>query len=153
MKKMLRKHSQGFTLIELLVVVLIVGILAAVAVPQYFGVIEKGHFVEATACIDALKGAEERYALGSGTYGAGTDISATPGSATTNPFDTACQGMKYFTGAVTVAGAAYTITMTRTGTAFSTTCGASSGYTITMAHTQGSASTWSGTVPAPWLPQ
>jgi prepilin-type N-terminal cleavage/methylation domain-containing protein len=70
------KGQGGFTLIELLVVVLIIGILAAIAVPQYFKVVEKGKFAESMEWLSGLKGAQERYLAKNGTYFQGT-ISAT----------------------------------------------------------------------------
>ncbi len=66
-----RKSQSGFTLIELLVVVLIIGILAAIAVPQYFKVVEKGKVSEAMSMLDALRGAQERYLAVRGIYCAG----------------------------------------------------------------------------------
>ena len=62
------RKSKGFTLIELLVVVLIIGILAAIAVPQYFKVVEKSKAAEANAWIAAVTGAQESYLNKMGTY-------------------------------------------------------------------------------------
>ncbi len=66
-----RRAEAGFTLIELLVVVLIIGILAAIAVPQYFKVVEKGKFAETMQWVNGLKGAQERYLAKNGTYFSG----------------------------------------------------------------------------------
>lgn len=73
MKRVLsRFNRKGFTLIELLVVVLIIGILAAIAVPQYFKVVEKGKFSESMQWLSGLKGAQERYLAKNGAYATST---------------------------------------------------------------------------------
>ncbi|MBI5596920.1 MAG: prepilin-type N-terminal cleavage/methylation domain-containing protein [Elusimicrobia bacterium] len=58
----------GFTLIELLVVVLIIGILASIAIPQYFKVVERARIAEAEAFISQVKQAQERYLARQGNY-------------------------------------------------------------------------------------
>ncbi len=62
------ERESGFTLIELLVVVLIIGILAAIAVPQYFKVVEKGKSSEALTTLDSIRGAQERFLSSTGNY-------------------------------------------------------------------------------------
>ena len=109
----MNNNRKGFTLIELLVVVLIIGILASIAIPQYFKVVEKSRVAEAMSLISSVKSAEERYLARGGAYTADftqLDISYANMTATAIP-------TKFFSGAIAIgAGASgpnYVLTVTR----------------------------------------
>ena len=63
---MLKK--KGFTLIEMLVVVLIIGILAAIAFPQYQVAVLKSRYTQLMIMGDALRTAYDAYYLANGKY-------------------------------------------------------------------------------------
>jgi len=66
MRKMMQ--SKGFTLIELMIVVAIIGILAAIAIPNYLDYQMKAKTSEAKSNIGAIRTAEEAYAAEEGQY-------------------------------------------------------------------------------------
>ena len=62
--------NRAFTLIELLVVVLIIGILSAVALPQYNKAVLRSRFSEVEVKLSTMYQAIQRYHLANSTYNA-----------------------------------------------------------------------------------
>ena len=60
--------NQAFTLIEVLVAILIIGVLAAIAVPQYQKAVEKARLLQNISTVRALYDALERYRLVNDSY-------------------------------------------------------------------------------------
>ena len=78
--------KSGFTLLELLVVVLIIGILAAIALPQYNKAVLKSRLHTGIPLVESLYRAQQVYAIANGDYA--TDIDALDVKI---PIDSSCQ--------------------------------------------------------------
>lgn len=74
-----RTQNSGFTLVELIIVVIVIGILAAVGMPQYTKAIEKARSAEALAGINNLQQGEKIYYANNELYLATDDITAGTG--------------------------------------------------------------------------
>lgn len=68
MKNLTVRRFGGFTLIELLVVVLIIGILASVALPQYEKAVMKSRSVQGITLVKSLADAQKVYFMANGLY-------------------------------------------------------------------------------------
>lgn len=67
-----KRTEGGFTMIELLVVIIIIGILAAIALPSYLNQVNKGKQAEAKQYMGAMNRSQEAYYLEQGSFA--TDI-------------------------------------------------------------------------------
>lgn len=90
MKAFLRGTPRGFTLLEILVVVVIVGILAAVALPNFLMQSNKARLTEADVVVDAIKTGQEIVLHETGRYTSsgtvvGTLVPSTVNASTVSP--------------------------------------------------------------------
>ncbi len=75
-------NRKGFTLIELLIVVVIIGILAAIAIPKFANTKEKAYIASMKSDLRNFVTAEEAYFADSLKYTGSSSCTPTPGSAT-----------------------------------------------------------------------
>jgi len=78
MNKLRLQNESGFTLIELLVVVAIIGILAAIAIPQFAAYRKRGHEAQVKSDLRNAAVAQEAYFAANSTYFNGALSSGTP---------------------------------------------------------------------------
>jgi prepilin-type N-terminal cleavage/methylation domain-containing protein len=81
-RKLRPNNEKGFTLIELMIVVAIIGILAAIAIPQFSAYRERSYIASMKADCNAVRTAEEAYFVDNDTYlaiASTTTPSALPG--------------------------------------------------------------------------
>jgi len=72
------KSKVGLTLIELLMVIVIVGVLAAIAVPMYSGYMQRARRADAKTALEQVRAAQEMWRAEKGSYaiddGGGTAV-------------------------------------------------------------------------------
>ncbi len=105
-----KSRRSGFTLVELAVVVIIIGVLAAFAVPQFMRSVERSKAAEAFNYLSSVRTAQERFQARMGRYGIESEL------------DIVQAAPKYFTvGAISPGPTgdpetSWQMTLTRTGT-------------------------------------
>jgi len=117
MRKTNMDRAPGFTLMELIITMVIVGILAAIAIPSYQDSVKKAKRSDAQGALLSFANAMERHFTTNGTYlGAGTTAGNTGAPtifSSTSPLDGGAAAYNLTISAVTAS--TYTLTATATG--------------------------------------
>ncbi len=111
-------NRKGFTLIELLIVVVIIGILAAIAIPKFSNTKEKAYVAAMKSDLRNLVTAEESYFADNMTYGSIANLGTSYATST---------GVAVATSAVTATGWSASATHTGTAQACTIALGAAAG--------------------------
>jgi|688.fasta_scaffold381214_2 type IV pilus assembly protein PilE len=100
------KRGLGFSLVELLVVVAIIGILAAIAVPQYSDYVTRSKITEATATLSEHRVRMEQFFQDNRTYAGACTAGTVAPVPTGRYFTYACSALTATTFTVTATGVA-----------------------------------------------
>ncbi len=111
-------NRKGFTFIELLIVVVIIGILAAIAIPKFSNTKEKAYVAAMKSDLRNLVTAEESYFADNMTYGSIANLGTSYATST---------GVAVATSAVTATGWSASATHTGTAQASTSALGAAAG--------------------------
>ena len=108
------EDEKGFTLIELLVVILIIGILAAIAIPAFLSQRQKAYDAQVKSNINSAQTAEETYSTDNdGSYV--TDTLSANDSGGLAAIEPSLKNAPFVTAVATTSPAGYTLTATSAG--------------------------------------
>jgi len=100
------KRGLGFTLVELLVVVAVIGILAAIAVPQYSDYVTRSKIAEATATLSEHRVRMEQFFQDNRSYAGACAANTVAPTPTGRYFTYVCSNLSATTYTVTATGVA-----------------------------------------------
>ena len=109
-------QDKGFTLIELMIVIAIIGILAAVAVPQYQNYTRKAKAIEARTMLGAIRTNQEEFYARNDTFTTSLTSLGSPAANASYYSFTIVLGVNDFTATATPTAAATAASLTGTWT-------------------------------------